>query len=69
MAVQMFFRLHILAEFVFSGFIQVRLVAQTVSSKTAMLELSYSTISGLIVCLKTESVLWNAGYGRSTAKH
>ena len=29
---------------------------QTVSSRTEMLDLSYSTISGLIVCLKTESV-------------
>ena len=42
---------------------------QTVSSRTEMLDLLYSTISGLIVCLKTESVWRNVENGRSTAKH
>ena len=39
-AVQMFVRVLILAEFVFSGFIQVRLVADC-EFQTAMLDLSY----------------------------
>ena len=42
---------------------------QTVSSRTEMLDLSYSTISGLIVCLKTKSVWRNVENGRSTANH